>query len=278
MGLLGAPGPCKTLYSDWALRLVWLPSAGLRALSTDSLKAALASKIPEEQVRLALSVAPPPVDLAERRALAEMGWAGARIAAAGARQVAEEKPWFQGAGCSDGGAGERQPGAHRRWRCEAAAEAVGPPACSCDAAMYGPYPCSPLHPPAPRLNRVAPVPPPPPPPAGNRRHARHPGEPGRHEVASLPATPSCCCQLLLPLLEPVLCTPPPPQIPPTWTDASAYPPPPACRLQSMLWETSLLDADEGIRFRGHSIPDVQVRRCAVAEYCDACGVGRHSVG
>lgn len=25
----------------------------------------------------------------------------------------------------------------------------------------------------------------------------------------------------------------------------------------MLWETSLLDAEEGIRFRGHSIPELQ---------------------
>lgn len=29
--------------------------------------------------------------------------------------------------------------------------------------------------------------------------------------------------------------------------------------QGMLWETSLLDADEGIRFRGHSIPDLQAK-------------------
>jgi citrate synthase len=28
-------------------------------------------------------------------------------------------------------------------------------------------------------------------------------------------------------------------------------------VQSMIWETSLLDAQEGIRFRGHSIPDLQ---------------------
>jgi hypothetical protein len=28
--------------------------------------------------------------------------------------------------------------------------------------------------------------------------------------------------------------------------------------QAMLWETSLLDAEEGIRFRGHSIPELQV--------------------
>jgi citrate synthase len=28
-------------------------------------------------------------------------------------------------------------------------------------------------------------------------------------------------------------------------------------LQGMLWETSLLDAEEGIRFRGHSIPELQ---------------------
>jgi hypothetical protein len=41
---------------------------------------------------------------------------------------------------------------------------------------------------------------------------------------------------------------------------------PACRLvQSMLWETSLLDADEGIRFRGHSIPDLQASLPAAQE-------------
>ncbi len=28
--------------------------------------------------------------------------------------------------------------------------------------------------------------------------------------------------------------------------------------QGLLWETSLLDAEEGIRFRGLSIPDLQV--------------------
>ena len=31
-------------------------------------------------------------------------------------------------------------------------------------------------------------------------------------------------------------------------------------MQGLLWETSLLDADEGIRFRGYSIPELQVRR------------------
>ena len=30
--------------------------------------------------------------------------------------------------------------------------------------------------------------------------------------------------------------------------------------QGLLWETSLLDADEGIRFRGYSIPELQVCR------------------
>ena len=30
-------------------------------------------------------------------------------------------------------------------------------------------------------------------------------------------------------------------------------------ITGMLYETSLLDADEGIRFRGHSIPELQVR-------------------
>jgi hypothetical protein len=30
-----------------------------------------------------------------------------------------------------------------------------------------------------------------------------------------------------------------------------------CVVQGMLWETSLLDAEEGIRFRGHSIPELQ---------------------
>ena len=29
--------------------------------------------------------------------------------------------------------------------------------------------------------------------------------------------------------------------------------------QGLLWETSLLDADEGIRFRGYSIPELQAR-------------------
>ena len=29
-------------------------------------------------------------------------------------------------------------------------------------------------------------------------------------------------------------------------------------IKSMIWETSLLDAEEGIRFRGHTIPDLQV--------------------
>jgi len=28
--------------------------------------------------------------------------------------------------------------------------------------------------------------------------------------------------------------------------------------QGLLWETSLLDAEEGIRFRGYSIPELQV--------------------
>jgi citrate synthase len=28
-------------------------------------------------------------------------------------------------------------------------------------------------------------------------------------------------------------------------------------VQSMIWETSLLDAQEGIRFRGYSIPELQ---------------------
>ena len=28
-------------------------------------------------------------------------------------------------------------------------------------------------------------------------------------------------------------------------------------LQGLLWETSLLDADEGIHFRGYSIPEIQ---------------------
>ena len=31
-------------------------------------------------------------------------------------------------------------------------------------------------------------------------------------------------------------------------------------LQGLLWETSLLDPEEGIRFRGHSIPELQVPR------------------
>ena len=31
-----------------------------------------------------------------------------------------------------------------------------------------------------------------------------------------------------------------------------------CMLQGMLWDTSLLDPEEGIRFRGFSIPELQV--------------------
>lgn len=52
------------------------------------------------------------------------------------------------------------------------------------------------------------------------------------------------------------------------TAASAHPRPPFRAavnmavggmrgIKGMLWETSLLDADEGIRFRGHSIPELQ---------------------
>ena len=50
--------------------------------------------------------------------------------------------------------------------------------------------------------------------------------------------------------------------------------PPACRasldqtpsssagwVQALLWETSLLDAEEGIRFRGYSIPELQASVC-----------------
>ena len=33
------------------------------------------------------------------------------------------------------------------------------------------------------------------------------------------------------------------------------------QMQGMLWETSLLDPDEGIRFRGFSIPELQVTFC-----------------
>ena len=48
-------------------------------------------------------------------------------------------------------------------------------------------------------------------------------------------------------------------------------------VQAMLWETSLLDPEEGIRFRGHSIPEVQARGSraqaelgsAVGARCDA---------
>ena len=36
-------------------------------------------------------------------------------------------------------------------------------------------------------------------------------------------------------------------------------------LQGLLWETSLLDAEEGIRFRGYSIPELQVQLTAL--YC-----------
>lgn len=34
-------------------------------------------------------------------------------------------------------------------------------------------------------------------------------------------------------------------------------------VQGMLWETSLLDPEEGIRFRGFSIPELQVTFCNV---------------
>ncbi len=32
-----------------------------------------------------------------------------------------------------------------------------------------------------------------------------------------------------------------------------------CAVQGLLWETSLLDPDEGIRLRGYSLPELQVR-------------------
>ena len=32
----------------------------------------------------------------------------------------------------------------------------------------------------------------------------------------------------------------------------------AAGVQGLLWETSLLDPEDGIRFRGHSIPQLQV--------------------
>jgi citrate synthase len=32
-------------------------------------------------------------------------------------------------------------------------------------------------------------------------------------------------------------------------------------IPGILWETSLLDVEEGIRFRGYSIPECQARRC-----------------
>jgi citrate synthase len=35
-------------------------------------------------------------------------------------------------------------------------------------------------------------------------------------------------------------------------------------MQGLLWETSLLDADEGIRFRGYSIPELQASRPVLA--------------
>lgn len=42
-------------------------------------------------------------------------------------------------------------------------------------------------------------------------------------------------------------------------------------VQGMLWETSLLDPEEGIRFRGFSIPELQVTFCNMLEgkacYC-----------
>ena len=36
-------------------------------------------------------------------------------------------------------------------------------------------------------------------------------------------------------------------------------------ITGMVWETSLLDAEEGIRFRGHTIPDLQKRLPAAVE-------------
>ena len=51
----------------------------------------------------------------------------------------------------------------------------------------------------------------------------------------------------------------------SWTAACLCPAPPNLfpaprpAPQSMLWETSLLDPEEGIRFRGYSIPDIQAQ-------------------
>ena len=35
-------------------------------------------------------------------------------------------------------------------------------------------------------------------------------------------------------------------------------------IKAMLWETSLLDPVEGIRFRGYSIPELQEKLCAIS--------------
>lgn len=44
--------------------------------------------------------------------------------------------------------------------------------------------------------------------------------------------------------------------------------------QGLLWETSLLDADEGIRMRGYSLPELQVRTYWADERPAKLGVTR----
>lgn len=77
---------------------------------------------------------------------------------------------------------------------------------------------------------------------GHRRHARHHGERERERVdASLDGRESngpCVRHPSRPLCLS----------------------PPHTHQQGLLWETSLLDAEEGIKFRGYSIPECQVRR------------------
>ena len=56
---------------------------------------------------------------------------------------------------------------------------------------------------------------------------------------------------------PFLCPPPTPPSPSSFGQTVDQAIGGARGVKCMLWETSLLDADEGIRFRGHTIPDLQ---------------------
>lgn len=71
----------------------------------------------------------------------------------------------------------------------------------------------------------------------------------------LPAFPNLAAALAHPPPPPSLLFPSPPPSP----LSSPPSPPPPHTLQGLLWETSLLDPEEGIRFRGYSIPECQAR-------------------